>query len=287
MTLPSGKGVQIVFSDVDGTLLDSAHRVPSSLPAVAQQLRSRGVQLVLSTGKTRTCLSPVLQELFPAEDPNLAAGLYINGCSMFGPGGETLGGSFLSEGTVRAACEAAEALGRDVVAFCDGDALVSPDPQAGKLAKDILKYGEKPPSQADIRAKAGELRVHKLLVWHEGEQSAECSMFMGEIERRFPGHDCLVTAAVPNMLEVVTARANKGTAVLHLLSKLGLTPENALCFGDGLNDLPMFEALGKGRAVAMKNAVKDLKSAADYETSTTNDEEGLTLALRTIFELDA
>lgn len=284
MPLPSGDGVRIVFTDVDGTLLDSKHRVPPSLPVVAQKLRSRGVQLIVSTGKTRTCLAPVLQQLFPSEDVKLAPGLYINGCSMFGPGGENLGGSFLSEGTVRAACEAAAALGRDVVAFCDGDELLTNNTQ-GRLAAGIREYGEKLPVAADIGARAGELRIHKVLVWHEGEQSAECAKLMSEIDTRFPAHDCLVTAAVPHMLEVVTAKANKGTAVLSLVSKLGLTPEQVLCFGDGLNDLSMFEAL-KGRGVAMKNAVKELKAAAVYETPATNDEEGLPDALSVIFSLD-
>ena len=49
-----------------------------------------------------------------------------------------------------------------------------------------------------------------------------------------------------------------------------------MSFGDGLNDLTMIEAAGIG--VAMANARDEVKSVADYITST-NDENGVAKAI--------
>lgn len=53
---------------------------------------------------------------------------------------------------------------------------------------------------------------------------------------------------------------------------MGLTRENAICCGDGYNDISMIEYAGTG--VAMGNAQLAVKDAADYITGT-NDEDGL------------
>ena len=54
----------------------------------------------------------------------------------------------------------------------------------------------------------------------------------------------------------------KATAIEVILDKLGLKPENAVAFGDGLNDIEMLQTVGCG--VAMGNAHEELKKHADY-----------------------
>ena len=65
---------------------------------------------------------------------------------------------------------------------------------------------------------------------------------------------------------------NKATSLDHMLEGMGLTRENAICCGDGYNDLTMIKYAGLG--VAMENAVLPVRNAADYITGT-NDEDGL------------
>lgn len=56
----------------------------------------------------------------------------------------------------------------------------------------------------------------------------------------------------------------KGTACQYLYQKLGVSQDNTYAFGDGINDIEMFELVGHG--IAMGNAVNPLKQVAEYVT---------------------
>ena len=76
----------------------------------------------------------------------------------------------------------------------------------------------------------------------------------------------------PYFIEIMPKDVNKATSLDHMLEGMGLTRENAICCGDGYNDISMIEYAGTG--VAMGNAQLAVKDAADYITGT-NDEDGL------------
>ena len=76
----------------------------------------------------------------------------------------------------------------------------------------------------------------------------------------------------PYFIEIMPKDVNKATSLDHMLEGMGLTRENAICCGDGYNDISMIEYAGTG--VAMGNAQPAVKEAADYITGT-NDEDGL------------
>ncbi|MNH34041.1 putative phosphatase [compost metagenome] len=57
---------------------------------------------------------------------------------------------------------------------------------------------------------------------------------------------------------------SKSIAVQAVLDYFNFSPEEALAFGDGDNDIDMLEQVGLG--VAMGNGSEALKSSADYIT---------------------
>lgn len=65
-----------------------------------------------------------------------------------------------------------------------------------------------------------------------------------------------------NGVDLLPTVGSKATAIEAILKKLGLKPENAIAFGDGLNDIEMLQTVGCG--VAMGNAHEKLKEHADY-----------------------
>ena len=95
-----------------------------------------------------------------------------------------------------------------------------------------------------------------------------------EIPQRFP--DLIATSALRHNVEINTARANKGEAVLALAERLGCGAENVMSFGDGLNDLSMIQAAGLG--VVMDNAPDEVKVCADYITADC-DRDGVAAAI--------
>ncbi len=66
----------------------------------------------------------------------------------------------------------------------------------------------------------------------------------------------------PNGIDLLPKVGSKATAIEVILNKLGLKPENAIAFGDGLNDIEMLQKVGCG--VAMGNAHEELKKHANY-----------------------
>lgn len=68
--------------------------------------------------------------------------------------------------------------------------------------------------------------------------------------------------------DIVNNDVSKGKAIKKLLSKLNIDKNNAICFGDSINDIEMFNECGI--KVAMGNALDELKNIADYITDTNN-----------------
>lgn len=73
-------------------------------------------------------------------------------------------------------------------------------------------------------------------------------------------------------IEIMPKGINKGGSLEKTLKTAGLNREDAICCGDGFNDISMIEYAGVG--VAMGNAKEVVKKAADYITGT-NDEDGI------------
>ncbi|MBS5115104.1 MAG: HAD family phosphatase [Erysipelotrichaceae bacterium] len=85
---------------------------------------------------------------------------------------------------------------------------------------------------------------------------------------------CMFTG--PFYFEYTAQGIDKAKALDTVLRPMGYTPENLIAFGDGHNDASMLKY--SGTAVAMENAVQDLKDIADYVTLS-NDEDGIAHAL--------
>ena len=95
------------------------------------------------------------------------------------------------------------------------------------------------------------------------------------IAAQFPGR----YEAVPSgaLVDVVAAGSDKGSGVRRLAEFLDILPENIVCIGDGWNDIPMLRHVALG--VAMGNAAEPVRSAANYVT-TSVDDDGILNALK-------
>ncbi|MEG0367420.1 MAG: Cof-type HAD-IIB family hydrolase [Coprobacillus sp.] len=61
--------------------------------------------------------------------------------------------------------------------------------------------------------------------------------------------------------EMIHCLAGKGQAIENVIKYLEIEKEHIICFGDGLNDISMFQACGY--SIAMENSVDELKAIAD------------------------
>lgn len=77
--------------------------------------------------------------------------------------------------------------------------------------------------------------------------------------------------------ELMQAGYTKGTGLQEVAEKLGFPIEHTVSVGDALNDLELVQSAGLG--IAMGNAVPEVKAAADWVTTSIN-EDGLANALK-------
>lgn len=110
----------------------------------------------------------------------------------------------------------------------------------------------------------------ELLIQFESEMKAALSEQM-EVFR-----------SAPFFLELPPKGIDKAQSLQRLLTHLGLERESLMAFGDGFNDLSMIQFAGQG--VAMANAVEEVKSIADFVT-TSNEEDGIAHALEQLLFL--
>jgi len=89
--------------------------------------------------------------------------------------------------------------------------------------------------------------------------------------------DYTVLRSEPHFLEFLNKKASKGTALKDLADRLNISSESVMAIGDSGNDLDMIEYAGLG--VAVGNATEEVKNAAQYIT-TTNEENGVSEAIK-------
>ncbi len=70
-------------------------------------------------------------------------------------------------------------------------------------------------------------------------------------------------------IDFIAPGTNKGTALLSLLDRLQIKPEECMAFGDQYNDVEMLQAAGV--SYAMANAVSGISEYADYVTDSVED----------------
>lgn len=259
-----------IFLDIDGTLTQPGHSAPpASAVAAIESARRLGRRVFLCTGRCEAMLKPLLH------------------CADFdgyvaSSGGLVVVGSrdvFDCPMTPREQAHVLTALSDNGVfrtvqtrmgAYCDEgfrDFLRARDVQNG--SSELLRWREAIEQRLQMqpmRDYGGE-PVYSVVCMSPTRAQlertmAECSEFDFVLmdDRQ---HD-LVNA------ETANRRYDKGSGVKQVCAALGINPADSICFGDSLNDLPMFAAAGF--SVCMGNGGDAAKQSADAVCQSVDDD---------------
>lgn len=256
----------LVAIDVDGTLLDSNHRLSRGAAEGIGAIRNRNLLPVLVTGRSTLSILSYFDLLQISPYYVGAGGAYVAG----------IDGELIMEAPVeRRDAEYIVCLVREHglgVCFHEPmELLCEIDRQTLNSLRDIV--GDSIKHVEDVLAQ-GNRRPSKLTVF--GERAA-----LEALDERIRSLALGVTTCFsgPRFLEVTRANVSKGNGLRYLARHLRVPLERVLVIGDQENDLSMFKVAGA--AVAMGNAPEIVKAAADL-VAPTNDEGGLAWVLHRV-----
>jgi len=243
--------VRAIYFDLDGTLLDDDHRVPSPLSAAIARALQRGLRVGIATGRRATTTAPYA-EAIGADAPLVL----FNGARVVTADLRTLlfHTTLPRVSSLRVIARVLD-LGIHVCAYLEERLLVdkrSPVPNAGPAGAALS-------SREEVDLLSLEAAPIKLLFVDEPERLRELRRLLMH-ERLLPPGAHLVRSN-PRFLELLPDGVNKAAGLSRCAAHLGIDVRDVVCFGDDENDREMLEVCGLG--VAMAHAPDSLKHAAD------------------------
>lgn len=249
---------RIVFFDLDGTLLTSELKVAQSSIESIHSIRKHGVEPVIATGRTISEIGYIL------EATGIRSCVAMNGQYVIYDG-ELIYENPFDRNKVRALHLDAVKNGHEM-AFYNADTITVTAKASELIAKNYERVGGAYPPVDDRLYLTKSIHL-MLLFCEEGEESY--------YQEQFPYFQFVRNS--PFGCDVYPAGTSKATGIERLLAHRNLPLEAAYAFGDGLNDLEMFQLVE--HTVAMGNAVDRIKEMARHVT-TSNNEDGIRNGLR-------
>ncbi|KAM3351171.1 hypothetical protein ACQJBY_023277 [Aegilops geniculata] len=265
-----------IFCDMDGTLLNSKSQVTARNAEALKEARSRGVNIVIATGKTRPAAIDALNMVGLSGRNGIVSesspGIFLQGLLVYGLEGREIYRNTLNQEVCREAFLYSLEHKVPLVAFSQDRCFsMFKDPLVDSLHE--VYHEPKAEIVASIDQLLGTAEIQKLVFigTSEGVSSTLRPYWTKAIEERAG-----VLQAQPDMLELVPPATSKGTGVKILLDHLCISPDEVMAIGDGENDIEMLQLASLG--VALANGAEKTKAVANV-IGATNDEDGVAQAI--------
>lgn len=268
--------IKIIALDLDGTLFREDKTISDENLKALQEAADKGILIVPTTGRVFRRLSKELYRL-----PNMRYVIMCNGASIIDmETKEFIFYDLMPMAKVRELLEEFEQFDLMPEAAVDGKMMVE---ERFASAEKLLEYNI--PAGYLEAVMGSNVPTHTLKEYcQEDHQVEKFNVMFRTMEEKLRAKayfekdpELKVTSSLQYNLEINMASVNKGRGLEVLAEHLGLTKDNVMACGDGLNDVDMIRYAGLG--VAMGNAIQEVKEVADYVTLT-NMEDGVATAVR-------
>lgn len=266
---------KIVFSDIDGTLLNRDRELSPLTLKVIRELQKQ-VPVVLISSRMPQAMQHLQEELHISHQPLIC---YNGGQIIFN--GKTISSTEIPWEIIRDLNSFNRTLNCHLSLFNDTDWFVP--------AMDFWAKREQNNTKVTPEVKPVD---EVLKEWKKSEKGAHKIQCMGEPDRIDSlenylltnyGHQLHLYRSKETYLEIANKEVSKLTAIKVLLDfHFRLSLEESIAFGDNHNDYEMLQAAGLG--IAVGNAKPQILEIAKEVTSHGN-EDGVAISLQKLFNL--
>ena len=252
--------IKAIFFDIDGTLVSfRTHTVPESTRKALNQLHEQGVKLFIATGRPKLLINNL-------DDLEFDGYITLNGAHCFTADYHDIYKGSIPPNDIEQLVSYCKNHDYPFVFVHDNEWFIT---HVNADVEEISRLIAIPVPPVRPIEEALQTDILQTMGYFKAEADEE-------IFRQVLPH-CEPMRWHPLFADIIARGNSKSRGIDEVIAYYGLRLEETMAFGDGGNDIPMLKHAGIG--VAMGNASPEIQAAADYVT-TSVDDDGILNALR-------
>lgn len=238
---------KIVIFDIDGTILPHGKTVSPATKDAIERLKAKNMKVVIATGRAPYFSESIIQEL------GVDSMVFFNGSYVFHEGQEIFQNT-IKKNTLKKIQNLSEDY-QHPLTFLSGTSFKATD-LSHPYVVEAYQHDPWKPELAPAQFWMDQ-DIYQLFLHCELEEEVS-------YQDKIPELDFRRWTSGAKTCDVNLTNANKAVGLSKLFEQLGIAPDEAVAFGDGLNDIEMLSFVGMG--VAMGAARDEVKKAAKMIT---------------------
>ena len=234
-SLPCKEITKIVASDLDGTLLAPNHQLSAYSKETLKALHEQGYTFVFATGRHHVDVASIRRTVgIPAYM------ITSNGARVHDQNDQEMYSQNVPEDLVQPVIDTIKADPEILIhMYQNDDWLLNKDDEQLRDFHEEFTYKLYDEDNAPTDG------IAKIFFTHPSQDHDHLVTFETKLREQF-GDRLNIAFSTPWCLEVMSAGVSKGDALKAVAESIGLTLENTIAFGDGMNDVEMLSMAGKG-----------------------------------------
>jgi cytidine deaminase len=276
--------IKLIASDMDGTLLNSDHKIPKENIELIKFAQKNGIQFVVATGRAYYEALPALN------DENIKCDVIsFNGGIIYDKTGNIINITPMKLKDLYYTIEILKSLEISYQLYTKNTIYTNSIETDITAYIDLIRANGEEPNEQHLRREAKnrlalghitEVDNIELYLNQEDNPAIKVIGISNDLEKLKHATELLsgnenisVTSSGANNVEIMDKKATKGEALKIVANIHDINLKNAIAIGDNLNDQAMLDIVEY--SIAMKNGNKELQNNAKFITEKTNSEGGV------------
>ena len=276
--------IKLIASDMDGTLLNSDHKIPKENIELIKFAQKNGIQFVVATGRAYYEALPALN------NENIKCDVIsFNGGIIYDKNGNIINITPMKLKDLYYTIEILKSLEISYQLYTKNTIYTNSIETDITAYIDLIRANGEEPNEQHLRQEARnrlalghitEVDNIELYLNQENNPAIKVIGISNDLEKLkhatelLSGNDNIsVTSSGANNVEIMDKKATKGEALKIVADIHDINLKNAIAIGDNLNDQAMLDIVEY--SIAMKNGNKELQNNAKFITEKTNSEGGV------------